>query len=111
MTIIKKGNKLTESKIWKDTVGVVQKLWDNYLRVLGTYFQRMSRIEQEELITKYSWIVALGGVSLIWCQVYTFLPPVLRVIGFPLSMALAYWFGKKIVSRIMIERLSKYLND
>ncbi len=105
------GNKLTESKIWKETVGVLQKGWDNYLRLLATYFQRMSRNEQEALITKYSWIVSLGGVGLIWCQIYTFLHPVLRVIGFPLSMAVAYWFGLKIVSRIMIERMSKYLND
>jgi hypothetical protein len=104
-----KGNKLQESRLWKDSVGALQKMWDNYLEVLATYFQRMSRLEQEQLITKYSWIIAMGGVGLIWCQIYNFVPPVLRVIGFPLSLAFAYWFGKTIVSRIMIDRLSKYL--
>ena len=82
---------------------------DNYLEMLSGYFSRMSRLEQEELITKYSWIITFGGVALIWCQIYNFVLPALRVIGLPLSLAVAYWFGKTIVSRIMIDRLNKYL--
>jgi len=85
------------------------KMWDGYLEFVASQFQRMSRFEQEELITKYSWIVAMGGVCLIWSQIYNFIPPPLRLIGLPASLFFGYWFGKNIVSRIMIDRMSKYL--
>src|SRR5271154_2229718 len=105
----KNPNKLTENKLWKETVGAMLKMWDNYLEFIASNFRGMSRLEQEQLITKYSWIIAMGGVGLIWCQIYNFVLPVLRVIGLPLSLAFAYWFGKNIVSRIMIDRMSKYM--
>jgi hypothetical protein len=104
-----KSNKLTESKIWKDTIGALLKMWDGYLEFIASQFHGMSRFEQEELITKYSWIVSMGGVGLIWCQVYNFVPPPLRLIGAPLSLAFAYWFGRTVVSRVMIDRMNKYL--
>ncbi len=102
---------LKETIIWKDTVGLVQKLWDSYLKLLSSYFQKMSRDEQEELITKYCWIISVGGVLLVWCQIYSLFHPIIRVFAFPISLGAAYWFGKRIVSGIVIERLSKYLND
>jgi hypothetical protein len=113
-----------ESKLWKDSVsvlnkvrqgsiGAAQKGWDNYLKVLGTYFRKMSRLEQEDLITKYSWIITMGAAAWTWCAVYPLFHfiPAIFLIAFPVTMFLAYWFGKKIVSNIMIERLQKYLND
>ncbi len=103
--------KIQDSKVWKDSVGTGQKLWGNYLNVLSTYFQRMSRYEQEELITKFSWILTLGGAALAWCQIYPLFHPIIRIFAFPITCVAAYWFGKNIVSKIMIERLGRYLNN
>lgn len=103
------SKKLTDSKIWRESIGAIQQMWANYLQVLSTSFNRMSRFEQEELITKYSSILSLGGAGLIWCQIYYFFHPLLRLVAIPVTLFLAYWFGKNIVSRIMIDRLSKHL--
>ncbi len=101
---------LQESKIWKDTFGTVQRLWTNYLQLLNNAFRNMSRTEQEELIAKFSWLLTIGGVILAWCPVYALFPTIIKVFALPLSLFLAYWFGKNIVSKIMIDRFSKYLN-
>lgn len=103
--------KLTETRAWKDSIGLIERMWDSYLRLLASYFRKMSRYEQEELLTKYSWIISVGGTLLVWCQIYPLFLPIVRVIAFPLTLGVAYWFGKRIVSTVVIERLSKYLND
>jgi hypothetical protein len=100
-----------ESKAWKDSVGAGQKLWGNYLHTLSTSFRNMSRSQQEELITRMSFILAIGGTSLILCLIYPLFPLFIKIIGAPLAIVLAWWFGKNIISKIMIDRFSKYLND
>lgn len=102
--------KIQESKLWKDSIGALQRLWKNYLHLLSNSFRHMTRNEQEELIAKFSWLLTLGGVVLAWCPVYALFPSVIKVFAVPLSLLLAYWFGKNIVSKIMIDRFSKYLN-
>ena len=103
--------KIQESKVWKDSIGAGQRLWSNYLNVLSTYFSRMSRIDQEELISKFSWIITLGAASLAWYQIYPLFHPNIRLIALPITAIAAYWFGKNVVSKIMIERFAKYLNN
>ena len=99
------------SQAAKDSMNGGKRLWGNYLQTLSNNFQNMTRNEQEELITKFSWILALGGVALAWCQIYPLFHPVIRLFACPLTCILAYWFGKNIISKIMIDRFSKYLNN
>ena len=47
----------------KDSLSGAKKLWTNYLQLLSTYFNNMDRSGQEDLITKFSWILTLGGVA------------------------------------------------
>jgi hypothetical protein len=99
------------SQAAKDSVSGGKKLWSNYLQLLLTHFQNMTRYEQEELITKLSWIITVGGAALAWCQIYPLFHPMIRLFACPITGILAYWFGKNIVSRIMIDRFSSYLNN
>lgn len=99
------------SQAAKDSIGAGKKVWTNYLKVLSGYFHGLTRLQQEQLITKFSWILALGSVGWLWCLIYPLFHPLIRLFAFPLSLALAYWFGKNIMSRIMIDRFSKYLNN
>ena len=107
----KRGNRITQSKLWQDTFGALGKMWDNYLEILSMSFQRMSRDEQEQLITKYSWIVSIGATAWVWVVVepLTHSLPIIFLIGGPVSIGLAYWFGRNIVSRVVIDRLNKYM--
>ncbi len=89
-------------------MGAGKKLWNNYLQLLSTQFQRMTRNEQEELITKFSWILAVGGTLLIWCKIYPLFHPVIRLFVCPLTCIVAYWFGKKYNFEIMIDRFSNF---
>ena len=95
----------------KDSLNGGKKLWTNYLQLLSGYFQNMTRNEQEELITKFSWILTIGAAALAWCQIYPLFHPIIRLFACPISCILAYWFGKNIVSKIMIDRFSNYLNN
>lgn len=102
---------IKESKAWKDSIGAWQKVWGNYLNNLSTYWRNMSRSDQEELITNFSCILAVGGTTLAWYPIYPLFPSILKVIAVPLSLVLAYFFGRNIASKIIIDRCGKYLND
>jgi len=110
---------IKESQIWKDSVGMIFNLLKNWLKLLYKYYQKMSETEREELVIKVCWLATVGAAAWIWCVIYPLFPPLFRVLFCPVSIFLAYWFGRRFVPPVMIERFGsplsnwcqKYLND
>lgn len=101
---------IQDTKIWKDSKSGVAKFWQNYLDTLAMYFRQMSRAEQEDLITRASLIMTIGGSALILTFFYGFLPDIVRVFSLP-AIAVGGWFvGNKVVTPVMLSRFEKYLN-
>ncbi len=110
---------IKESRIWKDSIGAIFGVLRNWLKLLYKYYQNMTAAQQEELVTKVCWLATVGAAAWIWCVIYPLFLPIVRVLLCPISMFCAYWFGKKLVPAIMIERFGpplsnwcqKYLTD
>ncbi len=101
---------LQETKAWQEGTGGLKRMWRNYLTMLGTQFKKMSRREQEDLITRLSQIVTIGSAALITMLFYGFIPLFLKIFVLPGILLGAYWAGTNIVSPIMIARYEQYLN-
>lgn len=99
-----------DTKFYKETSTGAKAAWTNYTAMLATQFKRMSRAEQENMITRLCQIVTIGSAMLVISLFYNFLPLFLRVFALPLVFIGAYWAGTKIVSPIMIVRYDRYLN-
>jgi len=101
---------IQDSKVWQEGRTGVRKLWSDYKTMLVTYFQRMPRSEQEDLITRLCLIVTMGVGALALMFFYGFVPQYVRIIVVPAVLGGAYWAGTKIVAPIMIVRYDQYLN-
>ena len=101
---------IQETKAWQEGTGGLKRMWHNYVTMLGTQFKKMTRREQEELITRLSQIVTIGSAALITMLFYGFIPLFLKIFVLPGILLGAYWAGTNIVSPIMIARYEQYLN-
>jgi len=101
---------IQETQVYKEGQAGVKRFWSNYTTMLKTQFQRMSRAEQEGMITRLCQIVTIGSAMLVTSLFYSFLPLFLRVFALPVMFLAAYWAGTKVVSPIMIVRYDQYLN-
>lgn len=110
---------IKESRIWKDSIGTIFNVFRNWLKLLYMYYQKMSAEEKEGLLIKICWLSTVGAVAWIWCVIYPLFHPLIRLFAFPASIFFAYWFGKRFVPVVMVERFGgplsnwcqKYLND
>jgi len=101
---------IQETKAWQEGTGGLKRMWHNYVTMLGTQFKKMTRREQEELITRLSQIVTIGSAALITMLFYGFIPLFLKIFVLPGILLGAYWAGTNVVSPIMIARYEQYLN-
>jgi len=103
---------LRETKVWKDTIGACQQLWSNYIAMLKLSFRKMSRYDQEQMITKYSWVISMGVAALAYqFFIRDFLPVIIRVLALPLILVAAWAVGTRLVAPVFIKRFEKYLNQ
>lgn len=103
-------NSIQETKIWKESTSGIKRMWSTYVQILKDSFQRMSRVEQEALITRFCLIVTLGVAVIALSFFYAFLPLGVRVIGLPVIGVVAWFAGTRIIAPVMIARYEKYLN-
>ncbi|HEY9871094.1 MAG TPA: hypothetical protein V6D08_18150 [Candidatus Obscuribacterales bacterium] len=101
---------IQETKAWKESTSGLQRMWHNYLNMLGTQFRRMSRADQEALITRLCQIVTIGSAALVTMLFYGFIPLFLKIFVLPGILLAAYWAGTNVVAPIMIVRYEQYLN-
>jgi hypothetical protein len=85
-------------------------MWDRYLQILRQSFSVMDREEQENMITKFCYVITIGIACVIISCFYSLLPPLLRIIALPIFLAGGWFVGAKIVAPTMIKRLEAYLN-
>ncbi|MBA3995451.1 MAG: hypothetical protein C0469_18185 [Cyanobacteria bacterium DS2.3.42] len=106
------GNKprnIQETQAWKDSTGGLQKLWKNYLNLLGRTFQQLTRAEQERYIERFSITIAVGAACVMSSFFYWFLPPLVRVLVVPVFIGAAWWAGAKLIAPQVIDRFAQYL--
>ena len=87
----------------------VKRFWSNYQNILKTSFNDMSRGEQEDLIDKFAMIVTIGVTVLVVLIFYPVIPRLLRVLGLPVALLVAWWAGRKVVGPVIVDRLEHLL--
>jgi hypothetical protein len=102
---------IKESRIWKDSVGMIFNVLRNWLKLLYKSYLNMSEFEREELLIKICWLATVGATAWIWCVVYPLFHPLVRLIAFPASIFFAYLFGKRFVPAVMVERFGGPLGN
>jgi hypothetical protein len=99
-----------DTKVWKDSTSGIKTLWGNYLQTLSNSFKRMSREQQESLISRICIIMTMGVSIILINLFYSFFPPLVRALVPPLVLALAYFAGARVVAPVMIGRFEEHLN-
>lgn len=106
----KKVDDLRQSPAWQKGKSGIGRMWDRYLQILRQSFSVMDREEQENMITKFCYVITIGIACVIISCFYSLLPPLLRIIALPIFLAGGWFVGAKIVAPTMIKRLEAYLN-
>lgn len=101
---------IRETKVWKQGSSEVNRAWSNYKTSLIRAFKRLSRVDQESLITQICMITTMGVSMLLYMFIYPFLPLFIRLFALPLVLIGSYWAGTKLVAPIMIVRFDSLLN-
>lgn len=104
-----KARNITETEAWKSSSRGAKRFWVNYKNVLRESFNRMSRQEQEDLIIKFAMIVTLGVTCLVILIFYPVTPRLMRVLGLPVALLVAWWAGRRIVGPVVIDRMENML--
>lgn len=106
-----KPRNITETGAWKQGSTGVKRFWFNYRKVLRESFIKMSRSEQEDLITKFSMIVTMGVTCLLIVIFYGMIPArEFRIFGVPIALVSAWWLGNNLVAGVVIARMEGLLN-
>jgi hypothetical protein len=102
---------IVETKAWQASSKGIGRLFSNYKNVLSTSFKRMSRPDQEALVTRASIIVSMGVTALILALFYPLIPRLIRIPLVPAALVFAWWAGKNFISAVVIGRLEGILNQ
>ncbi|MBX9688368.1 MAG: hypothetical protein K2X27_16790 [Candidatus Obscuribacterales bacterium] len=104
-----KRKDITDTEAWKSSSKGVKRFWTNYKNILKNNFNSMSRSEQEDLIDKFAMIITIGVTCLVVLIFYPVIPRLLRVLGLPLALMVAWWGGRKVVGPVVIDRMEHLL--
>ncbi|HEY9792816.1 MAG TPA: hypothetical protein V6D22_20615 [Candidatus Obscuribacterales bacterium] len=95
---------------WKNGRAGVNKAWNNYRGHLSSSFSRMTRYQQEQLVERMCLIVTIGVTGLALLLFYSLINRTVRVFLVPAAIVGAWWAAKKIVTPVVLDRLSGLLN-
>ena len=107
---VSKTDDLRQSPAWQKGKSGIGRMWERYLQILSQSFSAMDREEQENMITKFCYVITIGIACVIISCFYSLLPALLRIIALPIFLAGGWFVGAKIVAPTMIKRLERYLN-
>lgn len=108
----KKGAKnITETKAWKEGMGGFRQIWGNYIQTLIVYFKRMTRVEQESLITRACQVITVGCAIVLTTFFYQFIPTLIRVFALPAFIVGSWFVATRVVAPIVIAQFENKLND
>lgn len=101
---------ITDTKAFKAGQQGANRMWNNYKTHLITNFKRMNRDDQEALVQRVCVIVTIGVTGIGLLLFYQFIPRLGRVFGVPAAIYGAWWLGNRIVTPVVLDRLSGILN-
>lgn len=101
---------ITETKAFQQGMGGIRSLWGNYLNILASNFNRMTRAEQEMFILRMSQVVTIGFAMVLASFFYQFIPLLVRVFAFPVFLIGSWFVATRIVSPIIIAQVEHKLN-
>jgi hypothetical protein len=84
--------------------------WGNYRTHLATSFKRMSRYQQEALISRMCLIITVGVTGLALLLFYPLINRTVRVFLVPGAICGAWWAANRIVTPAVLSRLESILN-
>lgn len=105
-----KPHDIRDSKAWKKGQKGVQKIIQNYFDFLGNFFRQMDRDEQISTVEKFCVVLTVGISMVVLACFYSLLLQPIRVIALPLVLGFAWWLGSKVITPVMLARLSKYIH-
>lgn len=101
---------LTDTAAFQKGKNSASRMWTQYKNILRTSFVRMTRSEQEALLTKASIIITIGVTIIALGLFYSLIPRMVRVFLVPGALFGAWWIGGKVVAQVIIARFDSFLN-
>lgn len=101
---------ITETRAYKEGKAGIGQMWSNYLRVLGSYFHKMRREDQEQLIVRFCQVVTVGCAVVLTSFFYQFVPSLVKVFALPLFFVGTWFVATRVVSPIIIAQFESKLN-
>lgn len=103
-------NNLRETKIWKDSVGGAQGMWNQYIAFVGKSFENLPLEKQENYILRMCQAFTIGSTVLVFSLFYYFIPTIVRIFLLPVVLIGSWWLGTNVVTPLVMARFEKYLN-
>lgn len=101
---------ITETKAYKEGKAGIGQMWNNYLLLLSSYFQKMKREDQEQLIVRFCQVVTVGCAVVLTSFFYQFVPSLVKVFALPLFFVGTWFVATRVVSPIIIAQFESKLN-
>lgn len=101
---------ITETKAYRDGKAGIFQMWNNYVHVLSSYFHRMSRPDQEQLIVRFCQIITVGCAVVLTSFFYQFVPQLVKVFFLPLFFVGSWFVATRVVAPIIIAQFEDKLN-
>lgn len=105
----KKPKNIRETKGWNQGVNGLKGFFQAYLNILGRSFNNMNRFEQEQLISRFCVVITVGIACVALNCFYSLLILPIKVVSLPIVLGLAWIAALKLITPIVVTRLSKYL--
>ncbi len=107
----KSGQKsIKDNKALREGMGGLNALWGTYTSTLSAYFRRMSRNDQEQLITRLCQVITVGSAIVLTSFFYQFIPLLVRVFTMPVFIVGSWFVATRVVAPIIIAQFEDKLN-
>jgi len=80
------------------------------LRFVLETFDRLSLIDKERYIERFSITIAVGAACVASSFCYWFLPPLVRVLVVPVFIGAAWWVGARWIAPLIMKRVVAPVN-
>lgn len=101
---------ITETKAYKEGKAGIGQMWSNYMLMLSSYFKKMKRDDQEQLIVRFCQVVTVGCAVVLTSFFYQFVPSLVKVFALPLFFVGTWFVATRVVAPIIIAQFEDKLN-
>ncbi len=101
----KRSKKEANKEMWSQGKKGLSDIWDNYVQMLRSDFQKRSRDSQEQLILRLSQVLTIGCVVVLLNFFYSFIPSVMRLFAFPILLVIAWFVATRAIAPMIEDHL------